>query len=387
MRDVDGRIRSVRVVDTTKSGARRRLERRLAERGDPTAIGIRRQDTFETLANLWLQHRRDHGKARSSGALAPQTLAVYASEIRNVIIPAIGNVQIGESTVPFLDQLFADVEHGRRHGRCPARSGGRSTRQLRVVLTGMLGLAVAHGALPTNPMRDIAATARGQRSEVQHLTAPEAHHLRLRVRREAMRVPNMRKPNVDLEEFVDLLLGTGCRAGEGLAIRPVDLLDLESPTPLLHVCGTLIEPRKDYVERLHRQDMTKTREDRTLILPDHVATMLQLRIRREQPAPEEPIFATGTGNWLSPANMRTRFRMAIQRAVEHGTEEDLALQGSTLHTLRRTVGTLVAHEVSLDAAREQLGHRDPSVTYQHYVGKRAVAPDVRSTLDVLFRPL
>jgi hypothetical protein len=48
------------------------------------------------------------------------------------------------------------------------------------------------------------------------------------------------------------------------------------------------------------------------------------------------------------------------------------------------VGTLLAHEVSLDAAREQLGHRDPSVTYRHYVGKRLVAPDVRTVLDRLF---
>lgn len=377
----------MRVLDTTKGAASRRLEVRLVDRADRTATGIRRHDTFETLANLWLQHRSDHGKKRSKGALAPQTLATYASEIRNVIIPAVGSVQIKEANVPFLDQLFADIEHGRKHGMYPAREGGRSTRQLRVVLTGMVDLAVSHGALTANPMRDVAPSARDQRSEVQHLSVREVAHLRQRVRRETTRVPNMRMPNLDLEEFVDLLLGTGCREGEGLAIRPVDLIDLDSHTPLLRVCGTLIEPRTGYVERLHRQDMTKTREDRTLILPEHVASTLRQRMNRERPAPEAPIFAARTGNWLSPANMRTRFRVAVQRALEHGTQDDLALEGTTLHTLRRTVGTLLAHEVSLDAAREQLGHRDPSVTYRHYVGKRAVAPDVRSTLDLLLQPL
>ncbi|WP_340539160.1 hypothetical protein [Nocardioides sp. GXZ039] len=54
------------------------------------------------------------------------------------------------------------------------------------------------------------------------------------------------------------------------------------------------------------------------------------------------------------------------------------------HTRRRTVGTLLTHDVGLDAAREQLAHSDGSITYQHYVGKRPIAPDLRPTLDRLF---
>jgi hypothetical protein len=37
------------------------------------------------------------------------------------------------------------------------------------------------------------------------------------------------------------------------------------------VWGRLVEPRKGHVDKLHRQDMTKTREDCRLILPDRVA--------------------------------------------------------------------------------------------------------------------
>lgn len=275
------------------------------------------------------------------------------------------------------------------------------------MLGGMIGLAVAHGALPANPMRDASQSAREPKTEVEYLTVPHALHLRSRVRREAMRVDGRRMPNRDLEEFVDLLLGTGVREGEGLAIRPVDLTRLptdpnypcaercdvvgetiEETLPVLQVCGTLVEPRKGYVDRLHRQDMTKTREDRRLVLPDHVARMLVERMRRQPPAtPESPIFGTRTGNWISPANMRTRLRLAIQRALEYGEPADKELDGTTLHTLRRTVGTLIAHEVSLDAARDQLGHRDSSITYRHYVGKRPLAPDLRDTLNQLFAPV
>jgi integrase len=388
VRDIDGRVRSVRVSDRTKGAASRKLERRFRERVDPTITGVTPDTTFETLAGMWLQYRRDHGKVRTNGALAPQTLATYNVEIEHVIIPAIGQVRVKEANVPFLDRLFADVERGRQHGRYAARPGGRSTRQLRVVLGGMLGLAVSHGALSGNPMRDASKASREPRAEVEYLTVEQALQLRSRVQRRSVRVEGRRMPNLDLEEFVDLLLGTGCREGEGLAIRPIDLTDLTGPTPILQVRGTLIEPRKGYVEKLHRQDTTKTRGDRRLILPDAVAAMLQERMRRVPPAaPDAPIFATRTGNWVSPSNMRTRLRRAIERAVEIGLPIDEELDGTTLHTLRRTVGTLLAHEVSLDAAREQLGHRDPSVTYQHYVGKRLLAPDVRTILDQLLAPL
>ena len=423
VRDIDGRIRSVRVKDSTKGGALRAIRQRLEQRVDPTIKGITADTTYDTLAALWLQHRNDHGKVRTKGKLAPQTLATYHAEIQHVIIPAIGQVRVGETNVPFLDRLFADVEHGRKHGNYQPREHGRSTRQLRVVLGGMIGLAVAHGALAANPMRDASGSAREPKTEVEYLTVPHARHLRSRVRREAMRVDGRRMPNRDLEEFVDLLLGTGMREGEGLAIRPIDLTGLptdpdhpgpdhpsterrevvgevhgkaigealgeavEETLPVLHVCGTLVEPRKGYVDKLHRQDMTKTREDRRLILPDHVTRMLVERMRRQPPAtPESPIFATRTGNWISPANMRTRLRLAIDRAVENGAPADKELDGTTLHTLRRTVGTLLAHEVSLDAARDQLGHRDPSITYRHYVGKRPLAPDLRSILNQLFEP-
>lgn len=415
VRDIDGRIRSVRVKDSTKGGALRAIRQRLEKRVDPTIKGITADTTYDTLAALWLQHRKDHGKVRTKGKLAPQTLATYRAEIEHVIIPAIGQVRVGETNVPFLDRLFADVEHGRKHGNYQPREHGRSTRQLRVVLGGMISLAVAHGALAANPMRDASQTAREPKTEVDYLTVPHALHLRNRVRREAMRVDGRRMPNPDLEEFVDLLLGTGMREGEGLAIRPIDLTGLpaglltdpnhpsaersevggevivgavEETLPVLHVCGTLVEPRKGYVDKLHRQDMTKTREDRRLILPDHVARMLVERMRRQPPAtPQSPIFGTRTGNWISPANMRTRLRLAIDRAVENGEPADKELDGTTLHTLRRTVGTLLAHQVSLDAARDQLGHRDPSITYRHYVGKRPLAPDLRSTLDQFFEPV
>ena len=73
--------------------------------------------------------------------------------------------------------------------------------------------------------------------------------------------------------------------------------------------------------------------------------------------------------------MRTKLRRVVV-----GT----ALSGASPHTLRRTVGTLVARSAGLDAARDVLGHRDPSVTARHYIADTGHVVDVRHTLDPIF---
>jgi len=49
VRDIDGRIRSVRTTETTKGAATRALQRRLGERVDPTITGITHDTPFDAL--------------------------------------------------------------------------------------------------------------------------------------------------------------------------------------------------------------------------------------------------------------------------------------------------------------------------------------------------
>jgi len=45
---------------------------------------------------------------------------------------------------------------------------------------------------------------------------------------------------------------------------------------------------------------------------------------------------------------------------------------------------LVAHGAGLDAARDVLGHRDPSVTARHYIADTGGVVDIRHSLDPIF---
>lgn len=385
VRDSDGQIREVTANGPSRSAARRGLERRLDERTSAVPLAanrsteIRPDMTVAALAAYWLQHRAKHGKARGKGPLAVQTLSAYDEAIRSLIVPHLGGIRLEELRVDLLDDAFGRIESGSDGGRSRDHgTPGRSTAQARSALKQMLDLALRYGAIASNPMQIVESTSRPARDgrEIDFLPVVSALRLRRMVRRDTVRVAGRRGPNPDLEEWVDLVLGTGCRIGEALALRWIDL-DLESATPTAHIRGTIVEPRRDYVPALHRQSMTKSRTDRILILPGHVVNVLQDRSERVGGGdPEDPVFATGRGNWVSPANIRTRLRKAVAADDE--------LRGTTPHTLRRTVGTLIAHEVGLDAARDQLGHSDPSVTFQHYVGRRTVAPDLRTVLDAFF---
>lgn len=358
VRDRDGRVRDVTSSGPSKGAAKRALERRLAQRTTPTDLGIRPTMTIETAAGFWLEQRE------KSGAVRPQTVAAYADAARLVVIPALGALKVSEATVGLLDGVLGDLE-----------ATGISTALARSVLNQTLALAVRHGALATNPMQLVSRPERGRR-EVEVLELEQARRLRTLVAPRPRSTSGGRPQNADLAHLVDIALGTGGRVGEILGLRWQDV-DLNASAPTVKICGTLIEPRAGYVTQLARQDSTKSKSIRTLILPPHVADLLAHR-RDQTPfdSPDHPVLCSSAGTFLYPANLRTRLRAAVAEASD--------LLGTTPHTLRRTVGTLVAHEVGLDAAREVLGHAAAGTTWQHYVAARPVAPDVRDVLDQFF---
>ncbi len=125
--------------------------------------------------------------------------------------------------------------------------------------------------------------------------------------------------------------------------------------------------------------MTNTGATRMLALPSAAVEMLRRRRAAMSPPQDgSPLFAHAGGGWLWPNNQRTKLRAVVT---------GISLAGVAPHTLRRSVGTVVAHQAGLDAARDLLGHRDPSITARQYVADTDVAVDVRHVLDQTFQGL
>lgn len=385
VRDLDGRRRLVQARRTGRHEAELALAQRLAERRPLGFRGAEPDMTVQELGEYWMRRRLEEARTPSTGGrrgeddgvVSMQTLAGYQVALSRIINPRLGGLRLTEARTGVVDEALTRVD-----------LSGRTTRVARSVLAQMFAMAVRHDALVSNPMREVLRAPR-RRRVVQALTVEEAREL-LRLtashqssvaRDEAGHLSGGTRRTPDLHDVVLLLLGTGMRIGEALALRWIDL-DLDADIPCVRVAGTMVEPRRDaatgqvFVAGLHRQPMTKTGATRTVALPQAVVEMLHRRqAGMVSQHDRQPVFAHASGGWLWPNNVRTKLR-----GVVVGTP----LTGVSPHTLRRTVGTLVAHSVGLDAARDVLGHRDPSITARHYIADIDRVIDVRDSLDLIF---
>lgn len=176
-----------------------------------------------------------------------------------------------------------------------------------------------------------------------------------------------------LADSVDVMLGTGIRIGELLALRWEDV-DLGADTPTLTVSGTIVR-RTGKHGGLERQPHAKTDAGhRTITLPRFVvAALLSVKLEADGGG-EGYIFASRSGGPMCPHNFGRRWREV--RGDEYAW--------ITPHSFRRTTATMIDREADVDAAAAVLGHHGPETTTRHYIEKAAaIAPDMSDVLEKL----
>lgn len=376
-RDYDGRTRTVQRAVRGKTGApaERELVAALRDRAEhsDTSSEITRDTTIEDLADAWIDKRAAENKIK------PRTLDGYKDLIRVHIVPSIGGLRIHEATVGKLDRFIRAVP------------GDTSSRQCRVVLSGMMKLAAQHDAVKHNPVRDTTIRS-ADRAPIRALTIPELQHLRRRVA--AWVGGNTRGPKrgQDIPDMFDVLAGTGARIGEVLAIREEDIVwpavvtDIstgeEIHTPgLLTIAGTVVDGHG-------RQSTPKTDASyRQLKLPEFAVAALRRQLDRGLPAEDGLVFPGRHGGARHTHNVRIQIRDARRTVLRDangspdGPEE--LFDWVTPKVFRKTVATLLDAEEGLEQAADQLGHATTDPTRMHYVQKAAEVADYRHVLNML----
>ena len=356
-RDVDGITRDVEGWGTSGAAAERSLRVKLRDRSAPTNDEINRETRISRLAELWLDEVREEAR------VTPQTIDRYTTSVRTAVLPALGNLRIREATVSRLDRFFKKLDEHQ-----PGKARGA-----KLVLGLMFGMAVRHDALDSNPARDISRGRKRDRN-VRALKVKQLDEVRAAIRQWQTPPPGKPgpRPASDLADIVDLLLATGSRISEVLALRWSDLDETETP-PRLTFSGTIV-----YVKGpgFYRQPWTKSDAGyRTVFLPAFAVHVLHRRADLSSPNPHDAIFASRRGTWLSPHNVRRQWRQA---------RKDTGLEWVTPHTFRKTVATLVDKQVGRKAAADQLGHNDENITKLFYIDNEArLAPDLSDVLQVL----
>lgn len=228
----------------------------------------------------------------------------------------------------------------------------------------MLGLAVRHGAIPTNPARDVGPISGRPKRQPRALTTQE------RERWIAQLDDDPESRRKDLPDLCEWMLGTGVRIGEALAVSWAEVDLAAGQVAIVHTLA-----RIDGVG-LIRKSTKSSAGERTLDLPGFVLSMLRRR-KLASGGGCGPIFPDSIGGWRDPSNTSRDLRRA------RGSTE---FAWVTSHVFRKTAATEMDRAgLSARQIADQLGHSKISMTQDHYLGRRSVGREAADALDRAFR--
>lgn len=356
-RDEQGIRREVTATSTSKARALTLAKKKWSNLVDDLSQqNPRRTSEPITLVQMLDQwHVEQQQNVGKPGKRSAATIFRYRQQIDTVIVPSAGGWLIHETTPGRLNRLFDSMVDEEGNGLSKARTA-------RSMLSVAFQWAVGHDMLATNPVRDTHTIAKIRKTP-DSLTADEIRTIRDAVHTWAHPTTGdsrlgPRSPIVS--DVLEVLLGTGARIGEVLALRweNVHLNPTDGNPPWV-----MIEETLSTVDASGAQKVVPTKggDQRMIAIPDFVAEIL--RTRRISDGGSALVFTSRTGTHMPPNNVRRAIRRALQYA---GVDEDLCRR-ATPHAMRRTVATMVQREIGMAEASKQLGHSDERITKEHYV--------------------
>lgn len=352
------------VAGTEKEALRLVIERAQEKIGYISNEGLSENSTVTELVEAYIKHMR--AGVGVLNEIRPQTLDQYETVIR-----ILKGESIGEKypTIGDLPLRKCKTSHVHRWLGEVSMISPSTGKRCKVVLKHAFKFALTHDIdlWRSNPAAE-AELKSPERKPVKALTAADIKILRKRVAE--WQTPRKR---TDLIGIVDMLIATGMRPNEALALRWEDI-DLASTIPHVTVRGTLVEVAggQGAGGGLIRQDMTKTRAGiRKIALPTWIIPGL---MERRVMADGELVFPSEVGGYLSLRNIGNRWRDARGEDYKH----------VSLYDFRRTVATRIARKYGAAAAGGQLGHGDDGqVATEHYIEKELAIVDFSDALNDL----
>jgi integrase len=301
------------------------------------------QETFPEYWERWLRRRRHH--------LAPASIAAYTVDARTRLLPALGQTRLAAIETRHVLGLFEQLAERVQAGEL----AGKTVNNTLTTLTVCLNDAVKDGLIATNPAIGVPRF-------------PQAHTERDYLRLHEIPV-YLDSCSTEYEPLAALLVGTGARISEALAIRPSDLK--------LDTTGEWVT-----IARALKQDgtigSTKSRRARSVEIGPKLARRLENHLAERQHVYPE---ANDAGSlFIAPHRGRrkqaarstsSRELLPPDRRTVGGwhaqTLQSAALRHMPLHSLRHTAAAAwLAAGNSLLYVQQQLGHHDLSTTSNYY---------------------
>ena len=347
VRDPDGRTRTMGRRAASRAAAERALKEAFRDRVDVHAgTDITAETRVRELAETWFA---------SLEAQSPSTRQRYRDRVDKQILPALGELRLRELSIGTVDRFLKTVT--KHHGAAMAK-------MTRSVLSGMCGLAARHDALDRNPVRDAHVITQPRKAAPKSLSVKEVRQLR------ALMTYDNKAVDRDLPEFVSFMLASGLRIGEASAVTWA-AVDLDAGTA--EVRGTVIRLTG---KGLVLMPTTKsTAGMRTLALPSWCVRMLRDRAERRGPGSigDDPVFPAPKGGLRDPSNTQADLKDSL---------EWCGLPWVTSHVFRKTTATLLdGAGLSARSIADQLGHAQPSITQNVYMGRKIASTEAAGVLE------
>lgn len=349
-RDADGVTRRMLRTGRTPTLAENALKEALRDRLAPAGDVITRDSTLEALAGAW------KAEMLADGNLSDGTKLTYQEALK-AVLRGLSGVRVGEATPAKLNRYIQAVAN-----KTPGQA-----RTVRIVLKHMMSYAVYAGAVDSNPVSETKAITR-TKPKVKALRAADVAAIRGLLEAWDSGMDKYKRPrNGSLRDTMDMYAATGARTSEVLALRWSDF-NFDSIPATVTINGTVA---KNLDGKLIVKDTLKTdKSHRELELPEFVVPMLTARAAA---AYTDLVFPSSTGTPRWPDNLRRDWKAAL---------EGSGYSAVTPGAFRKAVATLLAEELGVEAARDQLGHTSFG-NLKHYVEQASRGPAAAGTVQKL----
>jgi integrase len=244
--------------------------------------------TVAALADDWLQQLRVEER------LDRTTINEYERVLRKLVVPRLGGVSLHELTTERINVVLAELG---------AESLNRQ-RKAKVIMGAMLDTAVEHGAVSVNPVRGSLSISR-PRLDVRSLTSAEIENVRAAVSAWLSKNRPGPRSSADMADIIELMLATGARIGEVLALRWRDI-DLDARVVEINATIKTESGIGTYRKSLPRH--------RTVELTAVGALVLEARRRAIPDNFLDAVFTTRNVTWQQVNNVERRWRQIRKEA-------------------------------------------------------------------------
>ncbi|MBP2354922.1 integrase [Kribbella aluminosa] len=291
------------------------------------ANGLQSSDRISTAVELFLAEVSD---LIEQDVLAPNTYQTYRYQYDKNLAPRVAELRLHELTTPRANDVIRQIRD---------EVGAATAKTCRTILSKTCSLAVTHGALTTNPIREITIRATSKKQPPRALEDGEREYWFELLRQDERAV---RADLIDISKF---MLATGERIGETLAVT---WRDFNRQTGEID-CSHQIQRVKG--KGLVRRRVKSAAGDRILGLPHWAIEMLTSRWLPGTSL-DAPIFPDTNGGFRDPHNVQKAIRNA-RRPIGSRRRREL---GRLLRDHRRKAGLTQTQTI------EKLGWRKTRIS-------------------------